>query len=39
LRGRVRLRDFDVRRRLETPVFVLELPGREHNDQDYDAWI
>ena len=29
---------FDVPRRLETPHFVLELLGPEHNDQDYDAW-
>ena len=31
-------RDFDVPRRLETPQFVLEPLGPEHNDQDYDAW-
>ena len=31
-------RDFDVLRRLETPQFVLEPLGPEHNDQDYDAW-
>jgi RimJ/RimL family protein N-acetyltransferase len=30
--------DFDVPRRLETPKFVLEPLGPEHNDQDYDAW-
>src|SRR5262249_18358669 len=30
--------DFDVPRRLETPQFVLEPLGPEHNDQDYDAW-
>jgi hypothetical protein len=30
--------DFDVPRRLETPRFVLEPLGPEHNDQDYDAW-
>jgi RimJ/RimL family protein N-acetyltransferase len=29
---------FDVPRRLETPHFVLEPLGPEHNDQDYDAW-
>src|SRR5439155_17931624 len=29
-------RDFDVPRRLETPQFVLEPLGPEHNDQDYD---
>jgi hypothetical protein len=31
-------RDFDVPRRLETPLFVLEPLGPEHNEQDYDAW-
>jgi len=31
-------RDFDVPRRLETPQFVLEPLGPEHNDEDYDAW-
>jgi len=31
-------RDFDVPRRLETPQFVLEPLGPEHNGQDYDAW-
>jgi hypothetical protein len=31
-------RDFAVPRRLETPQFVLEPLGPEHNDQDYDAW-
>ena len=31
-------RDFDIPRRLETPQFVLEPLGPEHNDQDYDAW-
>src|SRR6266511_3643590 len=31
-------RDFEVPRRLETPQFVLEPLGAEHNDQDYDAW-
>jgi RimJ/RimL family protein N-acetyltransferase len=31
-------RDFDVPRRLETPQFVLEPLGPEHNDRDYDAW-
>ena len=30
-------RDFAVPRRLETPQFVLEPLGPEHNDQDYDA--
>jgi hypothetical protein len=30
--------DFDVPRRLETPEFVLEPLGPEHNEQDYDAW-
>ena len=30
-------RDFDVPRRLETPQFMLEPLGPEHNDQDYDA--
>jgi RimJ/RimL family protein N-acetyltransferase len=31
-------RDFDVPRRLETPQFVLEPLGPEHNESDYDAW-
>jgi hypothetical protein len=31
-------RDFNVPRRLETPQFVLEPLGPEHNDQDYNAW-
>jgi len=31
-------RDFDVPLRLETPQFVLEPLGPDHNDQDYDAW-
>ena len=30
--------DFDVPLRLETPDFVLEPLGPEHNEQDYDAW-
>ena len=30
--------DFDVPRRLETPQFVLEPLGPEHNEADYDAW-
>jgi RimJ/RimL family protein N-acetyltransferase len=30
--------DFDVPRRLDTPQFVLEPLGPEHNDHDYDAW-
>jgi RimJ/RimL family protein N-acetyltransferase len=30
--------DFDVPLRLETPQFVLEPLGPEHNDRDYDAW-
>jgi RimJ/RimL family protein N-acetyltransferase len=30
--------DFDVPRRLDTPQFVLEPLGPEHNDRDYDAW-
>jgi RimJ/RimL family protein N-acetyltransferase len=30
--------DFDVPRGLETPQFVLEPLGPEHNDRDYDAW-
>lgn len=30
--------DFDVPLVLETPEFVLEPLGPEHNDQDYDAW-
>jgi hypothetical protein len=29
---------FDVPRGLETPQFVLEPLGPEHNEQDYDAW-
>jgi RimJ/RimL family protein N-acetyltransferase len=29
---------FDVPRRLETPEFVLEPLGPEHNAEDYDAW-
>ena len=29
---------FDVPRRLETPQFVLEPLGPEHNDRDYGAW-
>jgi len=32
------LRNFDVPRGLETPQFVLEPLGPEHNDQDYGAW-
>ena len=31
-------REFDVPRRLETPQFVLEPLGPEHNELDYDAW-
>jgi len=31
-------RYFDVPRGLETPRFVLEPLGAEHNEQDYDAW-
>jgi RimJ/RimL family protein N-acetyltransferase len=31
-------RGFDVPLRLETPSFVLEPLGPEHNDEDYDAW-
>jgi hypothetical protein len=31
-------RDFDVPRRLVTPLFVLEPLAPEHNEQDYDAW-
>jgi len=31
-------RDFDVPLGLETPQFVLEPLGPEHNEQDYDAW-
>jgi hypothetical protein len=31
-------RGFDVPRRLETPAFVLEPLGPEHNEQDYEAW-
>jgi hypothetical protein len=30
--------DFDVPRRLETPEFVLEPLGPQHNERDYDAW-
>jgi RimJ/RimL family protein N-acetyltransferase len=30
--------DFDVPRHLETPQFVLEPLGPEHNAADYDAW-
>ena len=30
--------DFDVPRGLETPRFVLEPLGPEHNDADYDGW-
>jgi len=30
--------DFDVPLGLETPEFVLEPLGPEHNDRDYDAW-
>ena len=30
--------DFAVPRRLETPEFVLEPLGPQHNEQDYDAW-
>jgi RimJ/RimL family protein N-acetyltransferase len=30
--------DFDVPCRLETPQFVLQPLGPEHNDRDYDAW-
>ena len=30
--------DFQIPRRLETPQFVLEPLGPEHNEQDYDAW-
>lgn len=30
--------DFEIPRRLETPRFVLEPLGPEHNDRDYDAW-
>jgi hypothetical protein len=30
--------DFDVPRRLETPAFVLEPLGPEHNDLDHEAW-
>ena len=30
--------DFDAPLRLETPRFVLEPLGPEHNDRDYDAW-
>ena len=29
---------FDVPLGLETPEFILEPLGPEHNDQDYDAW-
>ena len=31
-------RDFDVPLRLETPQFVLEPLGPEHNESDYGAW-
>src|SRR3954451_10095010 len=31
-------RDFDVPGRLESPQFVLEPLGAEHNEQDYEAW-
>lgn len=30
--------DFEVPLRLESPGFVLEPLGPEHNDRDYDAW-
>jgi hypothetical protein len=30
--------EFDVPLRLETPQFVLEPLGPEHNERDYDAW-
>jgi hypothetical protein len=30
--------EFDVPRGLETPEFVLEPLGPEHNERDYDAW-
>ena len=30
--------NFDVPRGLETPQFVLEPLGPEHNERDYDAW-
>ena len=30
--------DFDVPLGLETPQFVLEPLGPEHNERDYDAW-
>jgi RimJ/RimL family protein N-acetyltransferase len=30
--------DFVVPERLETPLFVLEPLGPEHNEADYDAW-
>ncbi len=30
--------DFDAPLALETPQFVLEPLGPQHNDQDYDAW-
>jgi len=30
--------DFDVPRGLETPEFLLEPLGPEHNEPDYDAW-
>jgi RimJ/RimL family protein N-acetyltransferase len=30
--------DFDVPLGLETPLFVLEPLGPEHNERDYDAW-
>ena len=32
-------RDFDVPHGLETPQFVLEPLGPEHNEQDYEAWM
>jgi RimJ/RimL family protein N-acetyltransferase len=30
--------EFTVPRRLETPLFVLEPLGPQHNDEDYTAW-
>jgi len=30
--------DFEVPRRLETPSFVLEPLGPEHNERDHEAW-
>ena len=30
--------EFTVPRRLETPLFVLEPLGPQHNDEDYAAW-